>query len=247
MEKTGYALGIRRLEKRYGTLRVLEDITLDIKPGEFVAVLGRSGCGKSTLLRLIAGLEPASGGAIEHPGGARQTDEIKFLFQESRLIPWRRVWQNISLVAQYPGRSFAREVLSRVGLSDRMDAWPGVLSGGQKQRVALARALSTEPRLLLLDEPLGALDALTRLEMQQLIEDLWLERGFTAVLVTHDVAEAVTLADRVVVMEGGRITADERIQLARRRQRNTDFTYYEQKILSKIMDTGAVGQAEYAI
>lgn len=243
----GYALRIQGVQKSYGDIKVLKDINLDIEPGEFVAILGRSGCGKSTLLRLIANLEEYDGGKITHQNEAVDISDIKLLYQEHRLIPWKRVWKNIALVANEPDKESVKKLLGKVGLEERMNDWPGVLSGGQKQRVALLRALSTVPKLLLLDEPLGALDALTRIEMQQLIEDLWLERGFTSILVTHDVAEAVTLADRVVLMEDGEVSLDVSIELGRRRERNNDFIYYEKMILSHIMKSREVTQVEYAI
>jgi sulfonate transport system ATP-binding protein len=154
--------------------------------GEFVAIVGRSGCGKSTLLRAIAGLETADEGSRGGQGQYRAS--IRIMFQEARLLPWKSVLENVALGLPR-SLNAAAATLATVGLAERADDWPAELSGGQRQRVALARALH-EPQLLLLDEPLGALDALTRIEMQQLIESLWLARGFTAVLVTHDVQEA---------------------------------------------------------
>jgi sulfonate transport system ATP-binding protein len=149
------------------------------------------------------------------------------------------------------GREEALDTLEQVGLRDRANEWPGVLSGGQRQRVALARALAGAPELLLLDEPLGALDALTRIDMQQLIEGLWEERGFTAVLVTHDVSEAVALADRVVLIENGRIALDVLITLDRPRERDSGFAYFEKLILDRIMDRDlsarAAKKASYVI
>jgi sulfonate transport system ATP-binding protein len=156
------------------------------------------------------------------------------MFQDSRLLPWKRVLQNVAL--GLPKKNDASHALRQVGLAERADEWPAVLSGGQRQRVALARALIHDPELLLLDEPLGALDALTRIEMQQLIESLWQQRGFTALLVTHDVQEAIALADRVVLIEDGRITLDERITLARPRTRgNAAFAQLEENILSRVL------------
>jgi sulfonate transport system ATP-binding protein len=157
------------------------------------------------------------------------------MFQDSRLLPWKRVLDNVALGLQ-GGKDKAEQVLQKVGLQERKAEWPAVLSGGQRQRVALARALVHDPELLLLDEPLGALDALTRIEMQQLIETLWRERGFTAVLVTHDVQEAIALADRVVLIEDGRITLDERIALPRPRARGSAaFAHLEEHILARVL------------
>jgi sulfonate transport system ATP-binding protein len=156
------------------------------------------------------------------------------MFQDSRLLPWKRVLHNVAL--GLPKKNNALQALRQVGLDERADEWPAVLSGGQRQRVALARALIHDPELLLLDEPLGALDALTRIEMQQLIESLWQQRGFTALLVTHDVQEAIALADRVVLIEDGRITLDERVALARPRARgNPAFAQLEERILSRVL------------
>ena len=231
-------LGVRLdgLSKRFGERTVLSDIALDIAPGEFVAIVGRSGCGKSTLLRLLAGLETPSAGKVGL--GDAKRDDVRIMFQESRLLPWRTVLQNVTLgltSADAPAR--ARDALAQVGLADRADEWPAVLSGGQRQRVALARALVHRPRLLLLDEPLGALDALTRIEMQRLIERVWRELRFTAVLVTHDVAEAVALADRVLLVEQGRVTLDERVALARPRAHGSPaFAELEGRVLSRVLD-----------
>ncbi len=215
--KRGIRVAINRLSKSYNDRQVLKDAELMIEAGEFVAVVGRSGCGKSTLLRLVAGLESADGGNIEFAANNHRP-EIRIMFQDSRLLPWKRVLDNVALGLNQ-AREAASNALRQVGLEDRAHEWPAVLSGGQRQRVALARALVHDPELMLLDEPLGALDALTRIEMQQLIESLWRQRGFTAILVTHDVQEAIALADRVVLIEDGRITLDQRIDLARPRSR----------------------------
>jgi sulfonate transport system ATP-binding protein len=237
----GVRLRIEDLSKKYGEREVLKAVSLDIAPGEFVAIVGRSGCGKSTLLRLVADLEHPSGGAVRFGTAASNGQpEIRIMFQESRLLPWKRVIDNVALGLKLSkadkGGGIALKTLQQVGLQDRAGEWPAVLSGGQRQRVALARALVHDPELLLLDEPLGALDALTRIEMQQLIESLWRERGFTAVLVTHDVQEAVALADRVVLIEDGEITLDLRIDLARPRLRgNPRFAQLEEAILSRVL------------
>lgn len=227
--------------KAFGGKEVLRGVDLDIPAGQFVAIVGRSGCGKSTLLRLLAGLEAANGGSVA-VGGSEVTGirpETRMLFQDARLLPWRRAIDNVKLGLLSGDRNAAAlEALRRVGLEDRAREWPGVLSGGQRQRVALARALIGSPRLLLLDEPLGALDALTRIDMQRLIERLWRERGFTVVLVTHDVSEAVALADRVVLIEEGRIALDTAVTLARPREHDSGFAHFEKLILDRILIRG---------
>jgi len=238
----GLGLGLEGLGKRFGERTVLAELDLQIEPGDFVAVVGRSGCGKSTLLRLLAGLEAPSAGTVRADGrplGAHQ-DDIRIMFQEARLLPWRTVVRNVALgLAPADGSRRALDALAQVGLADRAEEWPAVLSGGQRQRVALARALVHRPRLLLLDEPLGALDALTRIEMQRLIEAVWRELRFTAVLVTHDVAEAVALANRVLLVENGRIALDERVPLARpRRHGAPEFAALEERILERVLQPG---------
>ncbi|MBN2981346.1 ATP-binding cassette domain-containing protein [Cohnella algarum] len=238
VNQTGAGLRIRAATKTFGEKNVLRGIDLDIPAGQFVAIVGRSGCGKSTLLRLIAGLERPSGGELAIDGAAIRgvRDDARMLFQDARLLPWRKAVANVQVGVKSGSRELALEALRQVGLADRADEWPGVLSGGQRQRVALARALAGEPRLLLLDEPLGALDALTRIEMQRLIERLWEEQRFTAVLVTHDVSEAVALADRVILIEDGRIALDVDISLDRPRERDSGFIYFEKFILDRILE-----------
>ena len=237
---TGLGLRLAGLGKRFGDRGVLHDVSLDVQPGEFVAIVGRSGCGKSTLLRLLAGLETPSTGEVRlgDAPSATARDDVRIMFQEARLLPWRTVLQNVQLGLSTPDAAArAREALAHVGLAERANDWPAVLSGGQRQRVALARALVHRPRLLLLDEPLGALDALTRIEMQRLIETVWRELRFTAVLVTHDVAEAVALADRVLLVEDGRITLDEPVALARPRAHGSAaFAELEGKVLARVLN-----------
>jgi len=238
----GLDLSIEGLGKSFGTREVLRDIELRIRPGEFVAVVGRSGCGKSTLLRLLAGLDQASSGSLR-AGGQRlavHREEVRIMYQEARLLPWKRVLDNVALgLTSADARERARDALAQVGLADRAHDWPAVLSGGQRQRVALARALVHAPRLLLLDEPLGALDALTRLEMHALIESLWRRQGFTALLVTHDVAEAVALADRVLLIEDGRIALDEAVPLPHPRRRgDARVAEIEARILQHLLHPG---------
>ena len=232
----GVGLRLRALSKSFSGRTVLHDIDLDIEPGEFVAIVGRSGCGKSTLLRLVAQLDGASGGEVlyEHEGSGEP--EIRIMFQDARLLPWKRVQANVALGLPKQAAPQALNALRQVGLDQRADEWPAVLSGGQRQRVALARALVHDPQLLLLDEPLGALDALTRIEMQALIESLWRERGFTALLVTHDVQEAIALADRVLLIEDGHVALDQRIDLARPRSRGqAQFAALEEAILARVL------------
>ncbi|WP_158918905.1 ATP-binding cassette domain-containing protein [Caulobacter sp. S45] len=230
---TGAQLHIRNLLKTYGARSVLAGIDLDVAAGEFVAVVGRSGTGKSTLLRLIVGLEQPSAGNIEGP----ISNQIRLMFQEPRLLPWARVGANVEVgLGNGHDRARAHEALQAVGLADRADAWPDILSGGQRQRVALARALVSNPTVLAFDEPLGALDALTRIEMQRLIERIWREQGFTALLVTHDVSEAIALADRVLVIEGGHIALDLAIDLARPRARGSAaFAALEGRLLAALL------------
>jgi len=241
----GAAIAIEGLNKSYGERAVLQDVNVRIAPGEFVAIVGRSGCGKSTLLRLIAGLEQADAGTIRFDDHLRDEKrpavdhEIRLMFQDARLLPWKRVLDNVALgldAKHGDARDRARDALAQVGLADRAGDWPAVLSGGQRQRVALARALVHAPKLLLLDEPLGALDALTRIEMQRLIESLWQRHRFTALLVTHDVSEAVALADRVLLIESQRVAFDERIALGRPRTHgDAGFARHEQRILGRVL------------
>ena len=205
---------VRAHNRAFGDTHVLRSIDLDIATGEFVALLGRSGCGKSTLLRSLAGLDRAPAGEVEVTG------RTGVAFQEPRLLPWRTVHQNVALaLLNSPERkqrvALAEQALAEVGLSDKLDAWPLQLSGGQAQRVSLARALVSNPALLLLDEPFSALDALTRIETHQLVIELWRRHSMAILIVTHDVDEAVALADRVVVMDGGRIAHEWRITARR--------------------------------
>ncbi len=239
-QKKGINLTINQLKKYYDQLEVLSDVNLQIAAGEFVAIVGKSGCGKSTLLRHIAGLEQATAGEIEQNN--RVIDGInrdaRVMFQEARLLPWQTVLKNVGvgLGMKKGWEEKALWALKQVGLEERANDWPSVLSGGQKQRVALARALAARPPLLLLDEPLGALDALTRMEMQSLIEELWKKYKFTAILVTHDISEAITLADRVILIENGAIKMDLKISLSRPRNRaNHGFAELEGKVLSRIL------------
>jgi sulfonate transport system ATP-binding protein len=238
----GLSLTIRNLRKSFGTNEVLRGIDLHVPAGQFVAIVGRSGCGKSTLLRLIAGLESIDVGSVSF-GEQLQPQDVRMMFQEPRLLPWARVLANVEVglggERKLPdAQPRAENALAEVGLSDKRAQWPAVLSGGQKQRVALARALVGNPRMLAFDEPLGALDALTRISMQGLLGRVWRNQGFTAILVTHDVSEAVALADRVLVIEGGQIAHDIDVDIRRPRQRGSaELGRLEGSILDELLRT----------
>jgi sulfonate transport system ATP-binding protein len=222
---------VRKLAKRHGARSVLNGLDLDIAAGEFVAVTGRGGSGKTTLLRILAGLERPTGEQGGPPARSpvlfdnfpqwASDDRVRLLFADPRLLPWKRVWQNVALGLPGDARARAGEALRQAGLAGRGGDWPAQLTDGQRQRVALARALARRPGLLLLDEPLGGLDALTRIETQAAIEQAWRRDGFTAVLATRDVYEAVALADRILVIDDGAVVFDERVELARPRARGS--------------------------
>ena len=242
VSRTDKAVAVRThaLSKEFNGRLVLHSLEFRVDPGELVAVVGKSGCGKSTLLRLICGLEKPSSGWVEVDGERLNglSRQARLMFQDAALLPWKSVKANVALAA--PRKSLrnrvAEDALQHVGLRDRAQEWPSILSGGQRQRVALARALASDANLLLFDEPLGALDALTRLEMQSLIERLWLERRFSAILVTHDVEEAVALADRILLMEAGRVTFQTAVSLERPRDRaSAEFTSLKETILERIL------------
>ncbi|MCX4098282.1 ABC transporter ATP-binding protein [Nocardia sp. alder85J] len=231
-----------------GRLRVLTDVSLHIESGEFVALLGPSGCGKSTLLRLLAGLERPARGTVRVDGAtvAGPDPHRALMFQDPTLFPWRTVEQNVALGPQARGTLAAdgervTRALTLVGLDGFRDSYPAQLSGGMAQRVSLARALVNRPRLFLLDEPLGKLDALTRATLQAEIGRLWQEDGFTAVLVTHDVDEALRLADRVVVLTArpGKVVRDVRIDLSRPRVHDAPrYLELRREILALLGETG---------
>jgi len=235
----GPAVKVEGFTRRFGQVVVLDGLDLEIARGEFVALLGRSGSGKTTLLRALAGLDSAEGQAVRTPA-ARAV-----VFQEPRLLPWKRVWRNVMLGLHTADAKYrAGASLAEVGLEQRADVWPATLSGGEAQRVALARALVREPQLLLLDEPFASLDALTRLKMHELVLALWRRHAPTVLIVTHDVDEAITLADRVLVLDGGRIAAEEQITLPRPREVDATFQAVRRRLLGHLGVDGHEPKAE---
>ncbi len=211
---------LRGLSRSFQGAPVLDRLDLDIRAGEFVALLGRSGSGKTTLLKALGNLDRGYTGELIVPAARA------IAFQEARLLPWKRVWENVALGLQGSApRHRAEAALGEVGLAHRLDAWPATLSGGEAQRVALARALVREPGLLLLDEPFAALDALTRIRVHALVEALWKEHGPAVLLVTHDVDEALLLADRALVLDAGKIALD--LPIALDRPRRTDSAAFQ--------------------
>ncbi|WP_416066422.1 ATP-binding cassette domain-containing protein [Rhizobium sp. ZK1] len=237
------AITLSGLEKSFGANRVLRGINLHIPAGQFVAVIGKSGCGKSTLLRILMGLDEPTLGELRFEGadGVEIQPNARIVFQEPRLLPWLSVIDNVVVglgegIEKKRAREEAKAVLDEVQLAEKAGEWPTRLSGGQRQRVALARALVSKPGILALDEPLGALDALTRISMQQLLNRVWRELGCTTVLVTHDVSEAVHLADRVIVLEEGRIALDLAIPYPHpRRHGDPALAELEGRLLSAIL------------
>ncbi|MES2553219.1 MAG: ABC transporter ATP-binding protein [Pseudomonadota bacterium] len=241
------ALRIKAVEKSYrldgNDLNVLQGINLEVQSGEFVSIVGASGCGKSTLLRLIAGLDVSYQGEIVYQGQRVSGTDLSrgIVFQEHRLFPWLTVQDNILLafastdVSKAERNERVRVLIETVGLGGFENAYPHQISGGMSQRVAIARALVLRPQLLLLDEPFAALDALTRLKLQQELQRLWEHEGLTTILVTHDVEEAVFLGDRVVVMQShpGRIKRIVPVQLPRPRQRaSIEFQRIKEDVLT---------------
>ncbi|SDD08315.1 ABC transporter ATP-binding protein [Glycomyces harbinensis] len=230
------AVAVRGLDKSFGAQHVLRGVDLGIAPGEFVALLGRSGSGKSTLLRVLAGLD------TDFDGEAAVPRRRAVAFQDARLLPWKRVLDNVLLGQRgRAARAKGLETLDEVGLADKAKAWPHTLSGGEGQRAALARALVREPELLLLDEPFGALDALTRLKMHALLRKLTAVHRPSVLLVTHDVEEAIVLADRVLVLTEGRISLDARVELPEQRpRRSPEFADLRDRLLGEL----GVGESE---
>jgi sulfonate transport system ATP-binding protein len=241
-------LEINALSKRFDSGPALEAIELSVNAGEIVAILGTSGAGKSTLLRLVGGIEPPSGGEVRLEGKVvtGPSPKLGFIFQEPRLMPWLRVRDNVAFglgtLPRAERRVRADAALDRVGLTDAADSWPRQLSGGMAQRVAIARALVTRPEVLLLDEPFSALDAFTRLSLQEHLLGIWRTDRPTMLFVTHDIDEALMLADRVVVLLGrpGKIRRDERIDLPRPRRRGDPFlSRWRERLFDDLC--GAVG------
>jgi len=209
---TQAAVQVLNLVRSYEGKRVLDGLSLDIRPGEFVALLGRSGSGKSTLLRALAGLDHDVTGS----GEVHVPEKVSVVFQDSRLLPWKHVLDNVVLGLSAPDpKALGRKALAEVGLTGRETAWPNELSGGEQQRVALARSLVHDPELLLADEPFGALDALTRIRMHDLLRRLCDLHKPAVLLVTHDVDEAIELADRIVILEQGRLLTEKTVPLAK--------------------------------
>ncbi len=232
-------INLYHVQKSFGEKVVLQDISLEIEAGQFVVIVGKSGSGKSTLLRLASGLEKPTSGDITFNDIPIKNSPAKatMMYQDSRLLPWKSVLNNVGLGLRGNWQAEAEKTLEHVGLLPFKDEWPSKLSGGQQQRVALARALMHNPSLLLLDEPLSALDALTRMEMQNLIEKLWLDQKFTALLVTHDVREAIKLGDRIILIEDGEITLDIENEASRPRSfTDSSLTLLENNILERIMN-----------
>ncbi|HDX8750660.1 TPA: ATP-binding cassette domain-containing protein [Klebsiella michiganensis] len=247
---TGAAVSISHLHHAFSlgkqTVPVLENISLQLRPGESVALLGPSGCGKSTLLRLLAGLEPQQAGQIQIDEAAMggPGPERILVFQDPTLYPWLTVRQNVLLGPQAQGKKGlvpkADALISRMGLQAFSEAWARQLSGGMAQRAALARALLNEPRLLLLDEPLGKLDSLTRISMQRELIALWQQQGYTSLLVTHDIEEALLLCDRVLIMSPrpGRIIAEFALPLTYPRHRDNPLLLQHRQDILRILGQG---------
>jgi sulfonate transport system ATP-binding protein len=236
----GVAVTARNVTRAFGGREVLRGLDISIAPGEFVALLGRSGTGKSTLLRILGGLDPDYGGDVLVP------QRRAVVFQEPRLLPWQRVLPNVAIGLKPTNqnervrlRELSLSALGEVGLADHARAWPVTLSGGEAQRVALARALVREPQLMLLDEPFGALDALTRTRMHGLLQDLCARHHPAVLLVTHDVDEAILLADRVLVLRDGTITVDLPVHLERPRDRgHSEFSALRTRLMEELGVSG---------
>lgn len=231
------AVSLRGVTRRFSGRTVLNEVSLDFAPGQFVALIGKSGSGKSTLLRALAGLDDG----VDGEGRISVPDDRSVLFQDSRLLPWKNALQNVVFgLRRADADERGHAALADVGLGGREDAWPNALSGGEQQRVALARSLVRQPRLLLADEPFGALDALTRIRMHELLFGLIRQHRPTVLLVTHDVDEAIKLADRVLVMEAGRIVVDRPVALAHPRLKDPQFETLRGDLLAALGVSDAV-------
>jgi sulfonate transport system ATP-binding protein len=226
------AVRLRGVGRVFEGRRVLGDVDLTIRRGEFVVLVGKSGCGKSTLLKIVGGLDAEAEGEVD------VVDNRAVVFQDPRLLPWKPVWKNVILGLDGPAaalRARAGAALAEVGLTERAGAWPLTLSGGEAQRVAIARALVREPDLLLMDEPFAALDALTRLKMQRQVAGLWRRHAIATLFVTHDVDEALLLADRVILIEAGHIERELLVDLARpRRREHPRFLALRRELLANL-------------
>jgi ABC-type nitrate/sulfonate/bicarbonate transport system ATPase subunit len=245
MEKLG-TLTVNRLNKQFGSpgqaVKVLDDINLTVAPGEFISIIGQSGCGKTTLLRLVVGLESNYQGEILLDGKRLNGPDLKrgVVFQDHRLLPWLTVEKNVGLglkkAGNAEGRKSVQEHIELVGLKGFEKHYPHQLSGGMSQRAAIARALVNRPEILMLDEPLGALDTLTRMYMHQELERIWSQEGITMIMVTHDVDEAIFLSDRIVIMSSrpGTIRKIIPVKLARPRDRaGSDFIRIKKEVLEE--------------
>ena len=250
-------LDIAGAGKRFGAMQAVAPVTLAVRSGEFIAIVGPSGCGKSTLMRMVAGLMPVSEGRIEADGAVvgKPVEALGMVFQQPVLLEWRSALDNVLFQVEMRGkrpqayRERAMELLAQVGLADFAHAFPHQLSGGMRQRVALARALVHDPALLLMDEPFGALDALTREQMRVDLETLWLRRRMTVLFVTHSVDEAVLLADRVVVMTPRPGQVDQVLEIAMPRarglagRRDPEFLRREEEITEIFLSRGVLHRA----
>jgi len=246
----------KRYETASGAVQAVDSVSLTVRAEEFVTLLGPSGCGKSTVLGMIAGLVRPDAGRVLVAGVpcvGPNPEQVALVFQDGGLFPWRTALDNVTFGLELRGvpaakrREIALGLLEPMGLRGFERKYPRELSGGMRQRVAIARALAVDPKILLLDEPLGALDALTRIEMQSLLESVWQEEGFTAVLVTHDVTEAVMLGDRVVLIEDGIVKLEVDVPIARPRRRGSpQVAALEERILRHLFADGGYTQRSVA-
>lgn len=261
MEENNIILSLKHIHKSFEIdkqqMEVLQDINLDIREGEFICIVGASGCGKSTMLKLISSIETPSGGSIEIDGEEihEPSEKISMIFQEARLFPWLTAAQNIEFTLQDglskgEKKQLVAEHIELVGLKGFENAIPSQLSGGMQQRVAIARALATHPEVLLLDEPFGALDAFTRVNMQKEILRIWNSEKTTMIAVTHDIDEAIFLADQIVVMDAhpGRVKSVIPVRLTHPRNRShEDFLRLRSRVLKELHNIPDEEEIEYMI